>query len=150
METDRILLNTREYISILKELVDEGREAGVVVAGSSMSPFLADKRDYIYFKAPYAPLKKGDMVFYVRKSGQYVMHRICKITDEGVFLTGDGQIEIEGPVDKSQIFAVVFKVKRKNKLIGPGDFIWEFFEHIWINIIPLRPYIMKVYRMIRR
>ena len=138
-------VDTKEYISILRDIVREGKEAGVKVSGGSMAPFLADQRDYIYFKLPYAPLKKGDMVFYQRDNGQFVMHRIYKITDEGLFIIGDAHNVVEGPVRSDQVFAVVFKVKRKGKIIGPGNFWWEFFEHVWINIIPLRRFVVKLY-----
>ena len=143
-------VDTREYISLLRDIVNEGKEAGVKVAGGSMSPFLADKRDYIYFKAPYAPLKKGDMVFYQRDNGQFIMHRIYKVTDRGLYMIGDAHCVIEGPLRYDQVFAIVFKVKRKGKIIGPGNFWWEFFEHVWINIVPLRKYIVKMYSVLKR
>ena len=77
------------------------------------------------------------------------MHRICRVTKEGLYIVGDAQTNIEGPVTPDKVFAVVFKVKRKGKLIGPGNFWWEFFEHIWIRIIPLRPYIMKAWSLLK-
>ena len=73
------------------------------------------------------------------------MHRICKVKEEGYFIVGDAQQVIEGPVQESQIFGLVTKVKRKGKWIGPKDFWWEFFEHVWIRLIPLRHILMRVY-----
>ena len=35
--------------------------------------------------------------------------------------------------------------KRKDKWIEAGDFWWEFFEKLWINMISLRPAIVKLY-----
>ena len=32
-------VDTREYVSILRELVQEGKEVSMTIAGSSMSPF---------------------------------------------------------------------------------------------------------------
>ena len=58
---------------------------------------------------------------------------------------GDGQTEIEGPVKQEQVFAYITKVQRKGKWIGPGNFWWEFFEHVWIHMVPIRPMIRKVY-----
>ena len=143
-------VDTKEYVSILRDIVREGKEAGLKVAGSSMSPFLVDKRDYIYFKTPNAPLKKGDMVFYQRDNGQFVMHRIRKVTSKGLYIIGDAHDVIEGPVRPDQVFAIVFKVKRKGKIIGPGDFWWEFFRHVWINIIPFRKLALKIYSVFKR
>lgn len=138
-------VDTNEYVSVLRELVEEGREVSLLVSGSSMSPFLAHQRDYIYFKKPDRELRKGDMVFYQRRTGQYVMHRIWKVKNDKYYMVGDAQQEIEGPLDRDQIFALITKVQRKGKWIEPGDFWWEFFEKVWINIVPVRRVLVKVY-----
>ena len=44
------MMNTREYVSILKEVVLNGDEASMVVVGSSMAPFLIHQRDIVYFR----------------------------------------------------------------------------------------------------
>ena len=90
------------------------------------------------------------MVFYQRATGQYVMHRICKIKPEGYYMIGDAQKEIEGPLERGQIFALITKVRRKGKWMGPGDFWWDFFEHVWIRIIPIRRFVVKAYSIISR
>lgn len=139
------IVDTYEYISLLRELTEQGKEVSVLISGNSMSPFLSHERDYIYFKKPDRELKKGDMVFYLRENGQYIMHRIYDVKPEGYYIIGDAQVEIEGPVKESQIFAIVTKVMRKGKWIGPGNFWWEFFEHVWIHLIPMRRRIVRVY-----
>ena len=89
-------------------------------------------------------------MFYQRDNGQFVMHRICNIKPEGYYIVGDAQTVIEGPVREDQIFAVITKVKRKGKWIEPGDFWWEFFEHVWIHMIPIRRVLMKSYAKLIR
>lgn len=144
------VVDTREYVSVLRELTEEGKEVSLLISGSSMSPFLIHQRDYIYFKKPDRELKKGDMVFYQRDSGQFVMHRIWKVRLDGYYIVGDAQTVIEGPVRRDQIFALITKVQRKGKWLEPGDFWWEFFEHIWIHMIPIRRKIMKIYAKVIR
>ncbi len=131
-------LDTREYIGALRELVREGREVSMVIAGSSMSPFLVHKRDQIAFREPDRKLKRGDIVFYERVGGQFVCHRIYKIKPEGLYMVGDNQTVIEGPLQESQVFALITRARRKGKWISSGDFWWDFFEKVWIRIIPLR------------
>ena len=138
-------VDTRAYVSALRELVEEGKEVSMLIAGSSMAPFLVHRRDYIYFKKPERNLRKGDMVFFERDSGQYVMHRIWKVKPDGYYIVGDAQNEIEGPVREEQIFAIITKVRRKNQWIAPGDFWWEFFEHVWLHLIPFRRILVKAY-----
>ena len=143
-------IDTNEYISTLRELTEEGREVGLTVSGSSMSPFLIHERDYICFKKPDRDLRRGDMVFYQRESGQFVMHRILKVKPEGYYIIGDAQTEIEGPVRREQFFAVVTRVKRKGKWIQKGNFWWEFFARVWRCAIPRRRPIVWLYAKVRR
>lgn len=145
------VVDTYEYVSVLRELTEQGQSVSMLIAGSSMSPFLAHQRDYIYFEKPKRKLKKGDMVFYQRDTGQFVMHRICKDNKDGTYnIVGDAQTFIENGIREDQIFALITKVKRKNKMVGPGDFWWNFFERVWINMIPLRPIARKLYGPIHK
>ena len=141
------VVDTNEYVTVLRELAGEGRVVSMLIAGSSMSPFLCHNRDYIYFTKPDRELRRGDMVFYQRDTGQYVMHRVYKRKKDGYYMVGDAQTQIEGPLRGDQIFARIIKVKRKGRIIEPGNFWWEFFEHVWIRIIPLRKVIEKLYSL---
>ena len=143
------VIDTVEYVSVLRELTEAGQEVSMRISGNSMSPFLIHGRDSICFRKPDRPLKAGDMVFFQRLSGQFVMHRICKVRPEGYYIIGDAQQVIEGPVQREQIFALINKVNRKGKWIGPGDFWWEFFAHVWLNVIPLRRIFVKLYGRFR-
>lgn len=70
------MMDTRAYVGMLKELVEQGREMRMVISGSSMAPFLIHGRDSIFFRAPERELRRGDIVFYERPGGQFVVHRI--------------------------------------------------------------------------
>ena len=142
------IVDTREYVSILRELTEEGKEVSLLIAGNSMVPFLVHERDYIYFKKPEDDLKKGDMVFFQRDNQAFVMHRIKKVKPEGYYIVGDAQTTLEGPIRRDQIFARITRVKRKGVVLQPGDFWWEFFEHVWINMVSLRPLILRIYSFI--
>ena len=141
------LVNTQEYVSMLRELTEQGKEVNMLISGNSMSPFLMHGRDSIRLKKPDRKLRKGDMVFFQRKSGKFVMHRIIRVRKEGFYLLGDSQqnSEIEGPIEESQIFALITSVCRKGRWIGPGNFWWEFFEHVWLHMIPFRRAVMWCY-----
>lgn len=141
-------VDTREYVSVLREIAEEGKVVSMLIAGSSMAPFLCHNRDYIYFTKPERELRRGDMVFYQRDSGRYVMHRIYRVKPDGYYMVGDAQTQIEGPLRREQIFAVITQVKRAGKMIRPGDFWWEFFEHIWIRIVPARRIVTALYGML--
>lgn len=144
------IVDIHEYVPVLRELIDQGKEVSITITGNSMSPFLAHGRDQVLLKKPSETLKKGDMVFYQRDYGGYVLHRICKVKNEKeYFLVGDGQTFIEGPLRRDQIFGIVTSVRRKGKWLSAGSFWWDFYRYIWLNIIPLRPIIRKAYGMLK-
>lgn len=137
------------YMPVLCDLLKQGKEVSLLITGNSMSPFLIHGRDEIRISPPDGQWKKGDMAFFRRKDGSYVMHRIVRVNAGGkCFLVGDGQVVIEGPIEPEQIFGKITAVKRKGQWIGPGNFWWEFFEHIWIHMIPVRMVIRKIYGVV--
>ncbi|MBQ7433261.1 MAG: S24/S26 family peptidase [Lachnospiraceae bacterium] len=147
-ECNKRTINANTYISTLRQIVENGQEVSLKISGSSMMPFLIHERDMILFGPVKGELKKGDMVFFQRQEGQFVMHRICKITPEGYYIVGDAQVVIEGPIKREQIFAKVNRARRKGKWIDENDFWWKFFEKVWIRIIPLRHVIMRTYMIL--
>ena len=144
------VVDTKEYLDVLRGLTEEGKEVSLLISGSSMAPFLIHARDYVYFRKPDRELKKGDIVFFQRDSGQYVMHRICQVKEDGYYLVGDGQTQVEGPIRRDQIFGLIYCVRRKGRKIQPGDFWWEFFAHVWIVFRPVRPVLMRLYGFLSR
>ena len=144
-------VNIHEYLPVLIDIVKTGKDVNLLISGSSMSPFLCHKRDTIIISQPTDPFKRGDMVFYQRDNGAYVMHRIHHIDKQGyLYIVGDAQTEIEGPIRQNQVFGIVHKAIRKGKLISKGDFWWDFFEKIWIRMVPLRPLIRKLYEFFKK
>ena len=145
MEPKKRTVDIHTYLPVLMELLEQGESVSLTVTGNSMSPFLVHGRDQISFQKPSAPLKRGDMAFFCRVNGDYVMHRVLRAEEDGYFLVGDGQQEVEGPVRPGQVFAVVKKVCRKGRWIGPGDFWWDFFAGPWLRLLPLRPLLRRLY-----
>lgn len=139
-------VDIHEYLPVLIDIINSGKDVSLVISGSSMAPFLCHHRDTIIISKPDGHFFKGQMVFYMRDSGQYVMHRIHHIDKQGnLFIVGDAQIEIEGPVRQDQVFGIINKVIRKGNIYKKGDFWWDFFEKVWIRIVPFRRYIVKLY-----
>lgn len=145
------VVDTQIYMKTVRELLSEGKDVPLLITGNSMSPFFVHKRDWIQISPVLHPLKKGDMAVFQRKNGQYVMHRIHHLDrKKRYYFVGDGQTEIEGPVEKEQVFGLITQVVRKNKKLGANSFWWIFFEKIWLNIVPVRPFIVKAYAFCMR
>lgn len=81
-----------QCMPLLEELLREGQTLCLTVTGESMAPFLRHGRDQIRFRRPDRPLRCGDMAFFRRANGQYVMHRVLRAEKSGaLYLVGDAQ-----------------------------------------------------------
>lgn len=139
-----------EIIRDYKSLLEDVEMLPLRVSGNSMSPFLRHGKDTIYMSKITEELKKGDIVFFTRINGQHVLHRICRVNDGTYDIIGDGQNVIEPGIRREQIFAIVNQVERNGRILKKGTFIWDFFQKVWIRVIPLRPYLRRIYGVFRR
>lgn len=142
-----VSVDTKEYVTVLKEMVDNGMEVSMIVTGTSMEPFLIHNRDRIYFKKPEGSLKNGDMVFFQRKTGEYVMHRIIKAGNKNYYLAGDHQTCLEGPIEETQIFAKVVSVERAGIWLSEENLSWKFYAVLWRRLFLLRKVVNKLKRV---
>jgi hypothetical protein len=78
-----------------------------------------------------------------------VLHRICQVTSGTYTLVGDAQTALEYGIRPDQVLAIVTAVRRKEKLLHPGSFWWEFFRRVWIRLIPLRPKLLTIYSRVK-
>ena len=69
---------------------------------------------------------------------------------QNFLLTGMSDFSHWEPEWREQIFARIVRVKRKGRILEPGDFWWEFFEHVWIRILPARRIITGLYAICTR
>lgn len=131
-------INTSEYVSALKQLIDDGHEVVIPVTGWSMEPFLRNRRDRVSLKIPSDPLKVGDIVLYQRKTGQFVLHRIYKIKSDGCYMMGDNQMDMEGPIAPDDIAAIVTEVERNKRWVSVKTFFWKIASGLWRMLYPAR------------
>lgn len=127
-------------------LLQQGAELPLVVSGESMLPFLRPGRDTVYLKAPSEPLCRGDIAFFRRANGAYVLHRVVRAEQGKCWFLGDAQYRTEGPLPASCVFACVTAVRRGEKLLHPDDRLWRFFAGPWMKMIRCRPRLLWLYR----
>lgn len=148
MEHNLRVLPPEKLMPQLSQMLEQAPLVPLVISGNSMSPFLVHRRDTVYLSKVTGPLKRGDMILYRRRNGDYVLHRICKAENNIYQLVGDAQWGIEPGICRDQVIAIVTAVRRKGKLLRSGSFWWEFFEHVWLGMIPLRPMILRLYSLL--
>ena len=143
-------LEPQVLMPALLALLEETETVPLVISGSSMTPFLVHGRDTVYLSKTAAPLKRGDMILYRRDSGAYILHRIFRSEGDTYTLVGDAQTMLEPGIRTDQVLAVVTAVRRKGKLLKQGSFWWDFFEKVWIRMVPLRRFLRRCYGRVRK
>lgn len=135
-----------EYRTLLRE----GGAAALplTVSGWSMTPFLIHRRDTVYLSRLTRAPRRGDVLLYQRQNGAYVLHRVYKAESDSLTMLGDAQWLPEPGIREDQIIAIVTRVVRKGTPLAPGSFWWEFFEKVWIRVVPLRRIILRGYRKV--
>ena len=145
MEHKVRVVDPEELMTQLPQLLELAESVPLIITGNSMAPFLRHGRDTVYLSKITQPPKRGDIVLFRRRSGGYVLHRICRERNGMYDFVGDGQLEIEEGICPDQLLAEVKTVRRKGRLLREGSLCWVFYEKVWLGLLPVRPLICRVH-----
>lgn len=132
----------------LQEMMEQefaqGRGLELTVTGTSMEPLLRGARDQVILVSPkQCKPEVGDIVFFQRKSGEYVLHRVVGRNGKGVYrINGDAQTW-EETIEKGQVCAVVAAMVRKGHYFSRKNLIYRLYILIWQFIRPIRGCIFR-------
>lgn len=144
-------VRSEELFPIIKELLNSGSNAKLRVTGTSMTPFLRHNRDQVELKAvSFNDIRKNDIVLALCDNGQYILHRVVKKTKENFYTIGDAQNVPEGPFRPDQLIAAASVVWRDSKAIQKSDILWRTASYLWLIAYPLRPYVFKCCRILKK
>jgi hypothetical protein len=149
MEHKVNIMEPEQLIPSLLALLEETDAVPLVITGGSMTPFLVHGRDTVYLSKIATPPKRGDMILYQRDNGRFILHRVYRVGTTYT-MVGDAQTLLETGIRPDQMLARVDTVRRKGKLLRKGNFCWDFFEKVWIRLIPFRSLFRKVYAIVWR
>lgn len=106
---------------IILEKLNSGASITIQPKGTSMLPLIHQGRDEVILKKPKTKLKKYDIAFYKRASGQFVLHRIIKARKNDYVFCGDNQRDYEYNITDDMILAVAQKLIIDGKTISVDD-----------------------------
>ena len=119
-------------------LMLEGREVTFTPLGNSMLPFIRGGKDAVRLrKNPSVAI--GDVIL-VRLPGRYVLHRLIHMDGDRLTLMGDGNIAGTETCTTGDVLGTVTAILRDGKEIIPGD------GRFWRRLLPIRRYILAIYR----
>lgn len=127
-----------ELIPILLLQLEQGGKAPLQVTGNSMYPMLQHGRDRVILEPLSGKLKKGDLIFYRRENGGYILHRIVKcLRGDGLICCGDNQ-HVPEAVAQQQVIARVTAFTRKGKTYGVTDPKYRLYVWVLTGLFPVR------------
>lgn len=106
---------------IILEKLNSGAEVIIKPNGTSMLPLIHQGVDEVVLIKPSGRLKKYDIPFYKRESGQFVLHRVIKVRKNDYVICGDNQTEPEYGITDNMIIGVVSKIIQNGKIINVDD-----------------------------
>lgn len=106
--------------------------------GDSMMPLLRENRDLLHIKKQDGRCRKYDVALYKRDSGQYVLHRILKVRENGYVICGDNRYRREYDITDRHILGVLKGVTRDGRYISVTDKKYLFYVHLWCDFFYLR------------
>ena len=118
-----------------RQLVDEGNAPPVRIqlGGSSMSPLIRYKKDYVTIIPIEAPPVPGDIVLFADLiRDRYVMHRVWKVKNGEVLTWGDNCDRKDGWIPMDDIWGKALQVERGRKTIQMNarrGLLWASFWH---------------------
>ncbi|MBQ7506815.1 MAG: S24/S26 family peptidase [Lachnospiraceae bacterium] len=136
----------------VEELLGEGKVIQIPLTGLSMYPFLIGGRDKVILEpaSENDAFRKGEVLLYRRAGSILVLHRLIRQDEKGLYMCGDNQSEIEGPLMRKQIRGRMVGFVRKGKERSVAYVPYRLLTGLWRVFLPLRPAAWGLLRFFRR
>ncbi len=148
---EKLICSSAEFAEIIEDAIREGGRVPLVVTGNSMNPFLKHGKNTVWLKAcTESDFKRGRILLFRRTDGKIVLHRIRKLLHGGeLLMNGDAQYWCE-KIKKEQAVAVVTHIETDGKKKSCNSVLYKIKIEIWQVLKPLRPYIFRIQRKIKK
>lgn len=139
-----------DLFPLIKEQLEHGGSTSFTIHGTSMQPLLYDQRDSVRLTKPKSDPKKYDIIFYRRDDGNFLLHRIVGIKEEGYVCRGDNQTVDEYPVKKEWVIGIVDSYTKKGKGKKADSFGFRLYSRFWVNTVLIRKVKRKLFSSIKK
>lgn len=146
-----LLLDAEQDGDALVELLRTGTILPLTVTGTSMLPLLKPGRDVVWLKSCTPDeLRAGQILFFRRPDGHFILHRIRKIDKNGIItMNGDAQTWTE-QIPPSSAVAIVHTITRNGRKISCDNAGLRLWDALWYPTRPFRPAIFRCYSAVKR
>ena len=128
-----------EYDETIREVLESGGAFRIYPRGTSMLPLLREGVDSVLLEKPDGTLKKGDIAFYRRDNGSYILHRVIKSGDSYI-MCGDNHLTLENGIEQRHIIGRVCTIYRNDKKISTNGLRYRLYCLLWRSFLIRRVY----------
>ncbi len=107
-----------DMLPFIEEAFSRGQAITIPVTGVSMRPFLEPGDSVTLAPIDEKPIEQGDILLYRRASGQFVLHRVVKISHRTITFCGDGHTTVEKNIPIANVVARVIQYQKDDAEYG--------------------------------
>ena len=142
-------IHLSDYEDLIREVLASGGEFRLYPHGISMLPLLRQGRDSVSLRQVDSPIRKGDILFYQRPDGSFVLHRVRAVTPNGLTLMGDNQTLPERGVSPDWVIGRVTRIFRDDKEVTCDGMGYRLYLLLWQFTIT-RGFLLKLCHLSER
>ena len=142
-------IRLRDYEGLIREVLASDGEFRLYPHGISMLPLLRQGRDSVSLRRVDSPIRKGDILFYQRPDGSFVLHRVRAVTPNGLTMIGDNQTLPERGVSPDWVIGRVTRIFRDDKEVICDGLRYSLYRKLW-QLTILRGLLLKLYHLSER
>lgn len=119
----------RDEVDRIRHIFASGQGICLAIKGTSMLPLLREGLDSVYLIAPQQ-VRRGDIILFIRLSGDVVLHRAIKVDSQGVTCCGDHQLLLEHNITDDRILGKVLAISRNGRMISVSNIIYWIYTRL--------------------
>ncbi len=123
---------------LIREQLLSGGRVTFSPRGTSMLPMIRQGQDTVTLSPLPERLKKYDLPLYRRENGQYVLHRVVRVSKDRYTCIGDNQFVFEHDLRHAQMIAVVSSFCRNGREVPANSTSYWLYCRFWHYSRPLR------------
>ena len=120
-----------DYEELIREVLSTGGEFRLYPHGTSMLPLIRQGIDSVALRSLDRAPRKFDMLFYQRADGSYVLHRVKKVTPQGLIMWGDNQFMLEYGITEKNIIGYAARIFRGETELDCQGFTYRVYLRLW-------------------
>ena len=120
-----------EYDALIREVLASGGEFRLYPRGTSMLPLIRQGIDSVALRSLDRPPRKFDILFYKRRDGSFVLHRVKEGKAEGLTMWGDNHTMLEYGVTDDMIIGYAARIFRGETELDCQSLRYKLYLWLW-------------------